>query len=412
MKHKIMLACSMLFILIVTATCSLPPTEDVPVPDEARLYVDCLTLSPGSDETQLTVSWHSHDKTGLVFVREDGSEAEFEVDSKSILVNEAFGYTHKATVTNLMSNTTYLYKISNGVAVSLEYDITIGDTARYSFFVVGDPQIIDPDSDAQKWENTINRAVAAFPEASFMISCGDQVDGTGDVEVQYAAYLSPLGLRSLLVAQTMGNHDVLDTAAYANHFNMPNYRAFGTIFESVRNQGDYWFTYGSSLFMVLDSNITSIMQHKNFMEKAIDSNPDCLWKIAIFHDPIYSEGDHHDDFYQLIQRDTWTPVIDSLGIDVVFSGHDHTYCRTHPMRGNKATQNGTVYFSLNSSSGSKYYDFANLMKAPYTAFRSQNYRPQFTKVDVTDYGLTITTYEVMDDGELNQIDSYIISKPK
>lgn len=396
-KSKLKLILPLLFMLIIITACSSRPLEDTYVPDEANLSINCLTLSPGSDETQVIFSWHSQDKNGMVHFREDDSVEEAEYRAESIFISDAFGYSHKAVVDDLKQDTSYYYVISNGVAKSPEYKLTTGNAADFSFFIVGDPQLTV--ESVGGWSNTVRKAVTAFPETSFMISCGDQVENIG-IEAEYAAYLRPNELRSLPVAQTLGNHDIGD-AAYSNHFNMPNESAY---------QENYWFTYGKALFMVLDSNITDIGQHKEFMEGAISSNPDCVWKIVVFHHSIYSEGAHHDSLYQSLQRDTWVPVFDKLDIDVVFSGHDHTYNRTHPMRGNKTNPNGIVYFALNSSSGSKYYDWLYLKRASFSAFRSQNYRPQFTKVYVTDDSLVITTHEIMVDNELCIIDSCAINK--
>jgi len=410
MRNKALFIYLSLFLFIITISCSFQTTENDIVSDKIKHNINCLTLTPGSDETQINFSWHSHNKSGTIYIREDGSDEELEYNAESVFINDVFGYSHKATVIDLKQNAAYFYRISNGTAKSPEYTITTGDTMEFSFFVMGDPQLTDEKSSVQGWKKTMNKAVTVFPETSFIISCGDQVDNPGS-ETQYMAYFSPLELKSLPVAQTLGNHDV-GNAAYDNHFNLPNANKLNIEYDSVNNQNNYWFTYGKTLFMVLDSNISAVTPHKKFMEQAIDSNPDCVWKIVIFHEGIYSEGAHHNSIYQVLQRNAWAPVFDSLDIDVAFSGHDHTYSRTHPMRGQKINSKGIVYFSLNSSSGSKYYDWYDRQKAFFTAFRSQNQRPQFSKVDVTDHNLTITTYEVMDDGELCMIDSHIIKKSK
>ena len=58
------------------------------------------------------------------------------------------------------------------------------------------------------------------PDAAFMISGGDQFQ-SADSLTQMKAYLSPEALRSLPVANTIGNHDKGETL-YGDIFNNPN----------------------------------------------------------------------------------------------------------------------------------------------------------------------------------------------
>jgi hypothetical protein len=75
----------------------------------------------------------------------------------------------------------------------------------------------------------------------------------------------------------------------------------------------------------------------------------------------------------------------------------------------KATDlTGTVYFSLNSASGQKYYSL--VAQQPYTAVMHQQNRPMFSIVDMTANSFTCTTYQVNADNSLTEIDSYTIVK--
>jgi predicted MPP superfamily phosphohydrolase len=76
------------------------------------------------------------------------------------------------------------------------------------------------------------------------------------------------------------------------------------------------------------------------------------------------------------------PIFDNYGIDVVITGHDHFYTRTYPLQGDNIVKqtvdasgkvvypNATVYFTLNSASGSKYYDLTPVPEN-YSAVRAQ-----------------------------------------
>ena len=93
--------------------------------------------------------------------------------------------------------------------------------------------------------------------------------------------------------------------------------------------------------------------------------------------------------------------MDEFKIDLVFSGHDHSYCRSYPMLDGTAfvSQNttltnpsGTVYLSLGSSSGSKMYNLAS-SRQYYVSERSNHLTATFSSLAVLDNTLTLKTYD-------------------
>jgi hypothetical protein len=70
------------------------------------------------------------------------------------------------------------------------------------------------------------------------------------------------------------------------------------------------------------------------------------WTIVIFHHPPYSKGTNHDsDDAELspIDRPEWdmrnefTPIFEEYGVDVVYSGHSHSYERSYYLNGHTGT---------------------------------------------------------------------------
>ena len=381
-----------------------------------------LTIAPGSDETRLNFSWYSPGRSDTLVIRESGASGARSFAAGGAKVSDALGYADKVTVTGLKSGSDYYYKLKTAAGDSPEYKVTTGLPKAFDFFVMGDAQI-DSAKSARAWAKTLDTALSMFPHANFMVSLGDQSDVRNDEQL-YADYLSPPALRSLPAAETVGNHDN-GGAAYALRFNMPNVSDLGAGADPALSQGDYWFRYGKALFMDLNSNNIDISVHKRFMESAIKANTDCVWRIVICHHGPYSEGAHYNDSDQVGKggrRLTWTPVFDELGIDAVFSGHDHCYTRTYQMLGNKPQKNltigkgavvsppGTLYITANSSSGSKYYGFGSKRRASFSAARSQNYRPQFINVYLTDQRLSLADFEIQPDGTVIAVDAYSIQK--
>lgn len=70
---------------------------------------------------------------------------------------------------------------------------------------------------------------------------------------------------------------------------------------------------------------------------------------------------------------------------------------------------GTVYFTSNSASGSKYYELRE-EEQDYISERSQLCTPNYSLIDVSNTKLTITTYNANTNEVLEDSTSYTIIK--
>ena len=340
-----------------------------------------VSLTPGADETELNFAWYSKDNgqaaTPVVHFGTDknalktftGTSADVDGD---LTGGEAYDYNY-VTVTGLKENTTYYYTVEkNGVQSDVEtYRTHSFSTVKMLY--VGDPQIgaskgqpqgsetLSADSgaantaarnDAFGWNRTLEAAMAQDPDVSFIISAGDQVNKTGQPkEEEYAGYLSADALSYLPVATAIGNHDSLNPD-YQYHFNNPNATDYGT----TAAGGDYYYSYGNGLFIVLNTNNYNVAEHKQAIAEAVDSDPDAAWRIVTIHQDIYGSGLDHSDTDGMILRTQLTPIFDQYDIDVVLQGHDHTYSRSKLLYGD-GQSHGTYEFQLNAEGTD--YDWDN-----------------------------------------------------
>ena len=339
-----------------------------------------VSLTPGADETELNFAWYSKDEGQATPVVHFGTDknnlkaftgTSAAVDT-SLTDGEKYVYNH-VTVTGLKENTIYYYTVEkNGVETDVEtYQTRSFSTVKMLY--VGDPQIgaskgqpqggeeLSGDSgaantaarnDAFGWNRTLEIAAEQNPDLSFIISAGDQVNKTGKAkEEEYAGYLSPDLLASLPVATTIGNHDSLN-ADYGYHFNNPNATNYGT----TEAGGDYYYSYGEGLFIVLNTNNYNVAEHKQAIAEAVVSDPDATWRVVTIHQDIYGTGLDHSDTDGMILRTQLTPIFDQYDIDVVLQGHDHTYSRSKMLYGDGQTH-GTYEFQLNADGSD--YDWNN-----------------------------------------------------
>ena len=340
-----------------------------------------VSMTPGADETELNFAWYSKDEgkaaTPVVHFGTDknnlktftGKTADVDAD---LTDGQAYDYNY-VTVTGLQENTTYYYTVEkNGVQSEVEtYRTHSFSTVKMLY--VGDPQIgaskgqpqgsetLSGDSgaantaarnDAFGWNRTLEAAVAQDPDVSFIISAGDQINKTGKPkEEEYAGYLSADALTYLPVATTIGNHDSLNPD-YQYHFNNPNATDYGI----TAAGGDYYYSYGNGLFIVLNTNNYNVAEHKQAIAEAVASDPDAAWRIVTIHQDIYGTGLDHSDTDGMILRTQLTPIFDQYDIDVVLQGHDHTYSRSKLLYGDGQTH-GTYEFQLNAEGTD--YDWDN-----------------------------------------------------
>ncbi len=437
-----------------------------------------ISLTPGATEEELNFAWYSKNadqaKIRMSKTRDMNNPNIFMgTSSKYKQINGVTYYANKVTATGLKGNTVYYYQfyLDGAWAETKKYE-TKG-AKEFSFLYVGDPQIgasvgqtasdskdtqtaeLAARNDAFSWNTTLEAAANANLDLSFIVSAGDQInetakDGSAEKdlqqEIEYAGFLAGDVLASLPVATTIGNHDAL-TANYKSHFNNPNSFTEETTPTAAGN--GYYFTYGSVLFIVLNTNNYNCADHEALIKKATKANPDVKWRIVTFHQDIYGSGADHSDSDGIILRTQLTTLMDKYNIDVVLQGHDHTYSRSYQLTsdGSKHTaydssvdlsdkavhteflnQNlcykivsdkkdavndvvknpeGVLYMEANSSSGSKYYNLITAQQN-FIASRSQTWTPTYSAIDVTEDTLTINTYDVSTGAKIDK--PYTIKK--
>ena len=386
-----------------------------------------IILTPGKTAKDLGFAWYSQKKgepAVKIGKKEDLSDAQ---EFKATEINRSnqkntYKASNKVTVEGLFEeNTTYYYSYTDDVKNpnwSEVQSYTTKKTTNFQTILVGDPQIGASGSQGQgtaddiniavdtfNWNKTLEQAKITAPNASFILSAGDQIDYAGTDssdgknvrESEYAGFTYPALLRMLPLATTIGNHESKGTD-YKYHYNNPNSEdGLG----STNSGSDYYFSYGNVLFISLNSNNRNTVEHRELLKKAVESNPDAKWKVVMFHHDIYGSGQPHSDTDGANLRALFAPLMDEFGIDMCLTGHDHSYARSYLMADGTAIQyddsvainpEGTLYIAAGSASGSKFYKLATT-KQYYIAERSNTQIPTFSTIDFSDESIVIKTYD-------------------
>ena len=322
-----------------------------------------VSMSPGADETKMNFAWYSPEDEETGFIYGTSSDLSDGQNAQISQTGAQPGYlSNKVILENLQPGTTYYYQVAGK---EIESFTTDNDTSDFSFVFVGDPQIGSSNEEKAKspediqkptfltaqseavrndtfnWNYTLERAYAKTGGmASFILSSGDQIqtnaEKVGDntiSEMEYAGYLSPDIMQNVPVATTVGNHDA-DNANYTYHFNTANMSTLG---DNGYVGGDYYFTYGDALFIILNTQDTNVAEHKQFIEETVAANPECKWRIVTLHQDIYGSAEHSNEPEITNLRYSLVPIFEENDVDIVLTGHDHAYSRTKLLKGGHST---------------------------------------------------------------------------
>lgn len=383
-----------------------------------------ISLTPGADETKMNFCWHSglNEIGAKVRISKSESMADYREFRATLGISDQTDQrVNKVTATGLEPNTTYYYTYGSSKGFSKPEVFRTPGTDEFSALFISDIQPSGNSDDpysalgaqSYAWQKTLHTALSGHNDISFIISGGDQTN-YGNNPDEWAAFLAPQALRSLPIATTIGNHDAKGTN-YRSYVNNPN-TYYGTT--PSKTGKCYWFRYGDALFMVLNSTSYNIFDTYNFVLDAIEKNPDARWRVGLMHHDIYGPGHHAEDGENAWLRAEFVPIFDAFDFDLVLTGHDHIYGRSHFMKGNKAQSvegysagavtdpEGTLFLTANSAAGKcrlydEPYDF------PWLAMSIMTEDPFYSKLTFDSDTLSIKTYSGLDNSE---VDSFSITK--
>jgi len=411
-------------VAVLTGTLPPAPPGRTAAEDLPPLTVRDVVLGVGGDEAQRNVAWYSIDArarcvqyssaSGDDAFREDVTTVEAYASGDA--VPAGFTWFH-ATMGGLEPSARYAYRFGDCETTwSTPFEFATHDDGSFGFLLFGDPQLRVATADADPgrgWADTARQAVQRFPGTDFMMTTGDNIDSPTDTAqtIEWELFLAPPELSQYALAPTIGNHDEADGAGtqYGQHFALPN---LSETRATVAGSGDYWFTYNEALFMNLDSNNPDVAEHERFMTKVLAAHPEAAWTVVALHHAPYGSSFHSADPGIVALRGTLSPILSELGIDLVISGHEHSYARSYLMNGTVpvASSGGptvtprdgeVLYIAANSASGGKFYDVTG--DQPWIAVTNQERVANYSNIRVEDSAITITTYRTSDGSVVDRV---------
>jgi len=246
---------------------------------------------------------------------------------------------HIITLTGLSADTRYYYSVGNAAGVLAGNDANhfvvthppAGVSKPTRFWVLGDA------GTATSSQQAVRNAYYAFTgsrHTDLWLMLGDNAYNTGtDAEYQNAVFnMYPEMLRKSVLWSTRGNHEATDASGsvYYNIFTFPTAGQAGG--EPSGTEAYYSWDYGNIHFICLDafgSSRSATGPMANWVTADLAANTR-EWTIAFWHHPPYTKGSHNSDTeIELIEmRQNFLPILEDGGVDLVLSGHSHSYERS------------------------------------------------------------------------------------
>lgn len=246
---------------------------------------------------------------------------------------------HQVTLTGLSADTTYYYSVGNGAGMLAGNDVNhffithppAGVARPTRVWVLGDAGTATTSQQAVR-DAYYNFAAGQNTHLWLMLGDNAYTSGT-DAQFQTAVFnMYPTMLRKSVLWSTRGNHEATDASGsvYYNIHTFPTQgEAGGT---PSGTEAYYSWDYGNIHFVCLDSfgssrSATGPMANWLAADLAANSRQ---WTVAFWHHPPYTKGSHNSDTeIELIEmRQNFLPILENNGVDLVLTGHSHSYERS------------------------------------------------------------------------------------
>lgn len=325
--------------------------------------------------------------------RVEGDCVILSIDGNGNVAENFAVFVNQVLIEGLDENTEYVYRVGDGNVWSEIKDFsTSKDSGETNFVVIGDTQADEP-----QIFNAIGTSIQQSGiNYNFALQTGDFVDSGS----RYTLWSNILGVFSqyfsdIDFAHVFGNHeyegDVAGENASTIHF--------------TPSTDYYSYTYGNVYVAVINSYSRDGLEEAIQWVKQDAKQSTAVWKVLSMHRPAYftNTSGGSDMANEMIP-----PLVDEVGFDVVFAGHDHTFARTQPMTGGKVSAEGAVYYIVGAAEEGGKYEITDNPEFNFAKV-SGDFKAMYLSVNATDTTMTITAYNMKADGSFEVFDKYAIS---
>lgn len=339
-------------------------------------------LTSGSEPVLQTAVKSDYEAQGeAAFTSFAGTAGEYTFTGETDIAANGIVRLNSAVASGLTAGETYVYRVGDGTIWSETREFTLPAAGQTStnFFILGDTQT----ANTTNLVSVLNALASGSTAYDFGIHVGDMIDDAGrfnQLNAISSAFTSS-ALNSVDMVRVFGNHEYMgdaDASVAKAYYNPPQNGP--DVNKGAVYSVEYNNIYIANMGFCSD-RATLEAQMEWLREDAAKS--DAAWKILVTHQPPYYTN---PDGGNGLINELLPSAVDAAGIDFVFSGHDHAYGRTVPLKDGQPNENGTTYFVCGST-GEKYYEAVN--DGNFEVFNDEQ-KPCYLTVSATSGSFTVT----------------------
>lgn len=313
-------------------------------------------------------------------------------------------FIYSCRLDDLKPESLYHFRVVAGECATAWQKLTTAGYGDFQMLVFSDSQCVD----YNVWQKVADTAAKKFPNAEIVTVIGDLVDN-GQAAYQWRAWHSASAriLYERIFVPVMGNHECygLDwlnclPTGYLHHFKTPSNGAkkFGGYF--------YSFDYGAAHFFVLNTQFwevdalnSGLRDAQEYWFRRDNADTNRRWKIVLMHKDIYDYA--QDKFNEF--ADAFMDLFDEFEIDLVLTGHLHTYRNRGHIYKREKSNHGTYYVLCGRSGDQKYVEpHSDIDDVAVDNLRAET--ESYITLDIRAESITLTCYSVSG----NIIDSLVV----
>ena len=299
-------------------------------------------------------------------------------------------------LSGLTAGTTYEYQISDGEAWCEAATFTVNPGSK--FFIMAD---IQADDFTNVYAMMDNISAGGY---NFGIQTGDAID---DV-TRYDEVSKVAGLFS---TEHLGNIDMIHALGNHEYYGDANADTASSLYAlPVEKSGSYYsVTYGDVYVAAINYTATDaeLITALNWLIEDAQAST-ATWKVLTMHQPPYYTNGSGGN----APINTYVPsAAEQAGINVVFSGHDHSLARTNRLTGGQIDEENGILYYIGGSSGEKSYGITSQSIFDYDtifALATTDFSATYIGVSADNEKMVINMYDVASDGSQTCVDSYTL----
>lgn len=319
--------------------------------------------------TSRTVMWQAagaRQQASFTLTAPAGQSQTYTPEANTLVQDDTTTTFYTVRLTGLTPATSYEGTIAMAAeTVSLPIDTPPAELTAFEALLIDDSQCGET---YEPFAELLAKALARHPQAAFLADIGDLTDnGQSDWHWQsfFAALLAGRA-KAMPFAPVMGNHE-----CYGLDWKFALPRRYLASF-AVPDNGSrtfpgyyYSFDYGPAHFIVLNTQVEELAELKPglLQEELLWLKHDAAstkkpWKIVLMHKDViaydeYQPGTGHAGGISDVGHD-FMKAFDALGIDLVLTGHMHTYRNRGHIYDEKPSDHGPTYLMFGPAGNERY----------------------------------------------------------